>query len=751
MSRYRGAFGAPAGMLALLLCISTLSAKERYWERFPTPPGRADFVHCVGVDRNGQLWAMAGTGLYSWDSEKLQWSQPILRSGLFLTQMYGSPKTGLYATARDKAVYLLQEGKATYVTDYEYDKPGEQPGFRVTRDGRLLNWGQGKLRIFSRGRWHEHPAELPQAWLTLIFDAGKTIHAYFGGRLYSVDRKNRFSEVKPDLQGMDQAANPLKGAMWGRKKAIFLQYNAPHVRAVRLDSGRSADSGRINSVLGDRNVYDLFPAPDGSVWILALDRFVLHSHVLFRVSPNGSTKMVPTTAGLAWDNHRFSQYPKSILAHGKHEFWFANREYGMFALRRGRIEQFDARIDNSPYYPTQLAGAPKGVVYAAGLNGVYAYNRGRSLTGRPPEILKPPESPGDPVWELKAAPSRLRMAWRAENLILASYGKHEILALNPKNGQLAYSIPLDESDRDPWVSRGGREGEMTLGLKNRILTLNAADGATLRDLYRSRDRRSNPVALSDGTIVASLDRTAIRLTSTGRIVWIAPLPGEVMTHLACREPYLLVQTRRSDYGGQATVAIDSRSGKELWRDTVNAYGAGAVFASDCSFSVETDTYLSPDRLEAWLIARNPATGERLWHFRRPGTTVRHPPLLEAGTVRVYAVLENGQAVCVDGRSGTLLWEHPLPQPPQRARDADDHPYHPVMSLTEGCLMIWDRSQVLNLLDPSSGALLRRISPTEDIIRHGNRYRTDEMVALPWVTDGLLIVPSQSGIKAFRWK
>ena len=94
-------------MIVLLLCSVTAPAlcasppvaeSDRYWERFPKPPGRAEHLQWMGLDRYEQLWVMWGQGTYTWDRARKQWTEPVLRAGVYLTRLYKGPENRLYAT-----------------------------------------------------------------------------------------------------------------------------------------------------------------------------------------------------------------------------------------------------------------------------------------------------------------------------------------------------------------------------------------------------------------------------------------------------------------------------------------------------------------------------------------------------------------------------------------------------------------------------------------------------------------------------
>ena len=189
-------------LLAVAGTVPCSSAQNRYWEKFPAPPGRSGGVSSIGFDRTNGLWVMSEGGCYFWDSEARQWSDRILGAGQYLTGLYGGGEAGLYATQPGREdhwgeVYRLESGQAEYVGAFYYDEAFRCPGFHVTRDGRFLNWGACGLRIFVGGEWIEWPADLPQTG-PVVFETRDYVSLYFKGKLYAVDSKNRIVETKVD-------------------------------------------------------------------------------------------------------------------------------------------------------------------------------------------------------------------------------------------------------------------------------------------------------------------------------------------------------------------------------------------------------------------------------------------------------------------------------------------------------------------------------------------------------------------------
>ena len=716
--------------------------EQRFWEKFPTPPARATGISALGLDRRGDLWVMAGQGTYTWDAQEKKWSNPILGAGQYLTGLHGGIKNQLYATQRGNKdhwgeIYSLERGRATYVTDFYYEVAHNRPGFYVSKDGRFINWGGNTLRVFAGGEWTEYPADLHQTG-PLLFDGGNTVSLLFKNHLYTINRRNRITETEVDVLGG-------RGALLGDDKAVVLKYGGRGVTILDLRSGDIVDSVNGALTLGQRSVYDLFSSSNGDVWIMAHDPG-LSNYVLFRMKPDGTINMVPDTAGIPWDNQQFLQSPQSVVTDRYGTMWFASFRIGVFTLKDGKIKQFDHRLDNSPGPCGVLLEGRRGIIYAGTGHGLYCYNNGTPLTDKVPPVPPAPVLPGKSSWKhVPLNSGEIRMAWLEHGLVLFVMRRgRTLVALDAQSGEVRFSIPISIDDAEQaWVS-SGHESEIVVSLNDRILAIDTVTGVILRTMHSKRDGRIEPVAVGHDYVLSEQYRGSLisRVSLNDNNAWDCKLSGYLMTHTSLFGSTLLAQTRQGmSYG------ININTGKQLWSDLVDAYGAGFAFADDARYCVETGRFLAPKTTEARIIARNPLTGRRLWQYQKSGTTVSHAPLIDVEADLIYSVLQDGTVVCLQGQHGDLVWETQLPRPPRSAPAASYDPYHSCMTFSAGLLGISSDDHVLYLLDARDGRILRRIAVAKDHFRHGKRTGTSSIVAGPWLLHELLIIPSDTEISA----
>jgi outer membrane protein assembly factor BamB len=230
------------------------------------------------------------------------------------------------------------------------------------------------------------------------------------------------------------------------------------------------------------------------------------------------------------------------------------------------------------------------------------------------------------------------------------------------------------------------------------------------------------------------------IDSAGKQLWKAELPGYVHVHPNVLGNLAILQTRGDSYGGQATVGIDTRDGKILWRDVTNAYGVGTAFGAGGEVLIEANMDMNPKMTNGLLICREATTGKRRWDLRRDGL-IYHSPIADTTGEQFFAVFSRGEVIGMNARDGRLTWETLLPE---NALNGVAYAYDPAWSphtLERNHLLVVDSNRVLHALAPATGkieaSILLGLSPDEALI------------AAPWIANDLLIVPGARGVKAFK--
>ncbi len=199
-------------------------------------------------------------------------------------------------------------------------------------------------------------------------------------------------------------------------------------------------------------------------------------------------------------------------------------------------------------------------------------------------------------------------AWpAADSVCLASTTGDKMWILDSATGREKATVLLPSRNAWPgvWMKQMDDSRKMLLTVPGQIMVLDLESGKVSETLRYKHDWRIAPIIFEGDYIVADTYRadSLVRLTKTGEPVWRCHLPGYIMVHPAVYGPIMIVQTRQSSYGGQATSSVDLRTGKLLRSDTVDAYGCGASFADDALFVVEACHLMSPGDTFGWQRVR----------------------------------------------------------------------------------------------------------------------------------------------------
>jgi len=368
--------------------------------RWDAMPAVKDIYGLV-VDRGGGIWVQHDHD-FAWiegDCERTPPGPPLV-SGQYLTTLYGGPDRGAYLTQRGSkdhqgVLYRLDDGRATYLTDFYYDVAHEKPCLYISKTGRIFNWGEAFLAEYVDGKWLRIDARL--GLRPSILDAGDTVWFYWNRKLYRADRGGRLSE-RGTMAALTTAAGQrhLGGALLGRDKVLFIDSVAKGVQAADLETGRRVLADRLDPVFADRKVYACFGAADGAAWVLAeekaSDTHRFDRQIFYRVTPDGEVRPMPETAVLDGD---YIPYPYAVLSASDGSVWIGGPHGDVIRWKDGRARVFDwrdgldlAAADFLSEMPDgRIIAAPRGIVEGGGTAYVFR-----------PDVPSPPPAADLALW-----------------------------------------------------------------------------------------------------------------------------------------------------------------------------------------------------------------------------------------------------------------------------------------------------------------------------------------------------------------
>jgi hypothetical protein len=316
------------------------------WSIIPDPANptanNAGYITDMAIEKGGTPWIMDSKGVSYWDGKEFRHpSGEKLVSGTYADRLLGGGDRDLYALQRGNdmrsgKVYRLSDGEAIYITDYYRENDQVYPAFYVSKSGKLYNWGYKFLAVYSDGKWKRMETTLGGA---IIFDTGDVVYFYMNGILCSADRNDNLTQRDVDIPFKVDPNRYLgdRGAMWGKASAIILNYSSSSLCTFDLKSGRVIPvPPQVKQKFVDKEFYDVFPALDGSVWILIYDHTV-YNYCFYQLKRNGEISGIRETENLAWDNGRIAQYPKTVLSASDGSIWFAQTRSGLARWKDGKM------------------------------------------------------------------------------------------------------------------------------------------------------------------------------------------------------------------------------------------------------------------------------------------------------------------------------------------------------------------------------------------------------------------------------
>lgn len=737
--------------------------QTRYWECFPVTPGRASLVHNIAEDSKGRIWIMNGFSTHYWNATNKEWVSTTVEGSHHINKFYGGPETGLYATQKYKPVeekpktkpilkgdvVQLDAGDPKIVTQFIYDYEGGTPGFHVLGRDRFLNWCNGKIRIYAKGKWTSYKADLHQYGPTLLQGDG-FVSLVYKHKMYVVGADNKIKGIKldPKIIGKSQ-----RYFMLGKQTAVVFEDGKSSVRAFHIRSGKEVELKKVNAMIQGGRIQSLDSTPDGCLWI-SVDIHNVENPKIIRVAPDGTPSVFEQSMGPEWP---FKQMCTKIDAEGS--YWCITPK-SVLHMRDGQIKQFDSRADGSPAGTaanykgndgSSIFCDSRGIIYVGGETGqLFAYNRGESLTGATP--FKPVKTVelGDPLWKVDVSISN---AWYVDGMIFYSqHFQRTITAINATDGKPLFTLKLEREDdsKDLWVQDSAEPGRILVTTREKILTVDAKSGEILATVVTKHNNPTPPIGIEGGHIVPRgyEGDTIVKLKNDGTQVWERKLSDRPHLQPTERIGLLIVQLRgHSSSGG--TVALDSDTGEIIWENKSNDLGQGLVFLKDPSHMVELNNSTITGTT---LVCRESITGKTVWTYSVKSSMSHQAPIVDTATDRIYFSLSNGGVHCVDGKDGKLVWNSSISATPARSSTgyisaADFHG----MVLLKDKIAVVGTDGNLYLLDSDNGSLLRRFKILEDIVVNGMMTGTQYLASGPWVREGNLIIPSRNQIRAYPLK
>ena len=227
--------------------------------------------------------------------------------------------------------------------------------------------------------------------------------------------------------------------------------------------------------------------------------------------------------------------------------------------------------------------------------------------------------------------------------------------------------------------------------------------------------------------------TALAL-DTGDERWTADVGSPVAGAVSVDGDRAFVSTLGSRENAGAVVALDTASGKELWRTSEEAISGNPVstpvIAGSSILVLEAGGVVSLDADDGRLAWRTDIVNP-----------LRSPPFLFQGTATpapvsavgsVYAVDVTGRVYALDAETGAIRWDHALNDP---------SPVSPPLVASDQILVPTD-SGAIDAIDRATGDLVWRLDASEAGFLRGLADAGEAIVAVAGTDDPALIAFDQ---------
>jgi hypothetical protein len=732
-----------------------LWSEESSWRKLPPLPGRTDSSGRIALEGD-TLWAAGGNSLSYWTGSAWRIpAGPLLKTAGHIADFKAGPAGQLFLAQWRSGgdggeLYQLQSEEASLLTTFRVDSPTGRPAIRVTPAGLVHTMDREGISVFHKGEWQTTP-RLER--LSALFETPDAVYFYDANarQMVSFDAEAGFRRYEVELALRNKVQGRLFTALWGADRALVIDRDEG-LQGIDLATGRKCDTGKFSDVAGKFRPSDLFRRRDGSVWVLCYHQDDKR-RPLFCLRPTGECEAAAPWDDVAWRNRSSGFFPLQMHEARDGALWVFGQNEMLTRFVDGHATRFGTESGYNLGVCQQVVEDSRGTIYAVNQRGIYVWSSSSVASQLPaPRIPVRPEATW--IYRREKDPPLLH-AWRPGKTVYAvtrlpqSRG-HQLLAIDTASRKKLYSAPIAPEDHSPpWLFRGTEEAALEFSIQHNILRVSAENGVVREQLTLSHDERIAPIPLADGYLIVPKNRGTdlVRVDRAQQPVWKAPLPGYVMMHPTVIGKHIVLQTRGSDYGGQQTVCIRLADGTIAWQDETNAYGCGIDYFDDERFLVEANQHMNPQIGEGWLIARNPATGQRLWEYRLSGL-MNHPPIVDRRTGRVYAVSRRGEVVCLRGEDGSVVWNERLSENAFGGGGASyyDEAWSP-HSLADGRLLIVDDALTLHVIDAAAGkfqaslALVPQLDPAPPA--------PVQLVAPPWLDGDQLCVALSEGVVSFK--
>ena len=333
--------------------------------------------------------------------------------------------------------------------------------------------------------------------------------------------------------------------------------------------------------------------------------------------------------------------PRTMHAHQVR--WFVTLATAAFLQAACAISAGPAQSGASP---AAVATAPdaSGIRTCVGDKDVPTFRGDAARTGRMPGPL-PPTTPAI-AWRLETGGPLHSSPAVVAGTVFQTSATGTLWAVDLVTGGIRWQADLDGALTSPTVVDDLVVAGSTTG---RVTALDRATGTVRWTSELPGQVRGAPAPVEAGLIAGSTaGQVSFIRAADGAVDWTIDATGEIARSPAVADGTVVVPVEPG-----SMVALDARSGDELWRTSIAERGGVGTPTIDGGRVLTASGLDGAPVAERGISAVDLRTGSRLWRWASPTGDRIYTPAMRDG--RAFVVSEAGFAVALDAATGMEMW------------------------------------------------------------------------------------------------
>ena len=233
----------------------------------------------IALDETGAVYTIADNKFFVRQEDGFrELPKEKISTAKVLTRFYGGYDRPLCLIGRSagskRKLYRLTAEGVSEMTDFDFLKDADRPGIFITKDGRILNWGDKFLNVFDGQNWNEKEVNFDGSRLIksppVVVELGLKIYLYQAGtkQYYVVDDNGQIESLEiPD--SLFAKFGKYSTAFSVGNKILFTKTRRI-LLGLDVITGEEIDFETLNIQLRPHGyrILDIIAKKDGNFWLI---------------------------------------------------------------------------------------------------------------------------------------------------------------------------------------------------------------------------------------------------------------------------------------------------------------------------------------------------------------------------------------------------------------------------------------------------------------------------------------------------